>query len=119
MNRENRIFAAYILLTLETVVLISIAIYLIYKSFTATNTSDSKALTAEIGAAIIGSIIFTFLTLGIRKAKRIAFAPTILFNLIFLGVSKYMIDESLWAGAIPLIATALALVLLVGSLVSE
>ncbi len=119
INRENRISAAFTLMILETSVLISIAIYLIYKNFTATNTSDSKALFAEIGAAIFGSIIFSILTLGIRKAKRYAFAPTILFNLIFLGVSKYMVDESFWIGAIPLVATSLALLLLVGSLVNE
>ncbi|MEN9680008.1 MAG: hypothetical protein RLZ57_1137 [Actinomycetota bacterium] len=119
INRENRISAAFTLMILETSVLISIAIYLIYKNCTATNTSDSKALSAEIGAAIFGSIIFSILTLGIRKAKRYAFAPTFLFNLIFLGVSKYMVDESFWIGAIPLVATSLALLLLVGSLVNE
>ena len=118
-NRQIRIQIASTLLAIEALIILGLSIYLIFKNFTATNTSDSKALSGEIGSALIGTSIFIFLTINLNKGKRFTFAPVILFNLIFLGVSKYMIDENLWVGAIPLISIAASLVLLVGSLVNE
>ena len=118
-NRQFRIRIATSLLAIESLVIFGLAIYLVFKNFTATNTSDARALSGEIGAALIGAAFFSFLTINLFKGKRFTFAPIILLNLIFLGVSKYMIDENLWIGAIPLISAAATLVLLVGSLVSE
>ena len=44
----------------------------------------------------IGSIIFALLAYGFYKNKRIQRAPSVLINLIFLGVSTYMFSEGLW-----------------------
>ena len=119
ISLKNRVRTVFVLTLLETLVIFIAALFLIIKNFTATNTSDQKALMGEIAYAFIGFVIFAFLSNGIRKNRRVTYAPLILLNLIFLGVAKYMIDASMWIGAVPLILIAITLVFLVGSMVNE
>ena len=71
-------------------------IYLIIQNFIADNIDDRHALLGEIIYTTIGSIIFALLAYGFYKNKRIQRAPSVLINLIFLGVSTYMFSEGLW-----------------------
>ena len=83
-NRQFRIRIATSLLAIESLVIFGLAIYLVFKNFTATNTSDARALSGEIGAALIGAAFFSFLTINLYKGKRFTFAPIILLNLIII-----------------------------------
>ena len=71
-------------------------IYLIIQNFIADNIDDQHALLGEIIYTTIGSGVFALLAFGFYKNKKIQRGPSVLLNLIFLGVSTYMFSEGLW-----------------------
>ena len=95
-SRAWRSIIASIFLLIESLIFLMLDIYLIIQNFIADNIDDRHALLGEIIYTTIGSIIFALLAYGFYKNKRIQRAPSVLFNLIFLGVSTYMFSEGLW-----------------------
>ena len=57
---------------------------------------DRHALLGEIIYATAGAAVLALLAWGFFKNKTAQRAPSVLINLIFLGVSTYMFSEGLW-----------------------
>ena len=83
------------LLLFEALVVLSLDLYLIVQNFIADNVDDRHALIGEIIYATAGAAVLGLLAFGFYKNKTAQRGPTILLNLIFLGVSTYMFSEGL------------------------
>ena len=95
-SRSWRSFLAALLLLTESLVVLSLDLYLIVQNFIADNIDDRHALIGEIIYATGGAVALGFMAWGFLKNKRAQRAPAVLVNLIFLGVSTYMFSEGLW-----------------------
>lgn len=99
INLQSRAWRATIaaaLLLVEALVVLSLAIYLLVQNFIADNVDDRHALLGEIIYATAGAAVLALLAWGFFKNKTAQRAPSVLINLIFLGVSTYMFSEGLW-----------------------
>ena len=99
INLESRAWRATIaaaLLLVEALVVLSLAIYLVVQNFIADNVDDRHALLGEIIYATAGAAVLALLAWGFFRNKTAQRAPSVLINLIFLGVSTYMFSEGLW-----------------------
>ena len=99
INLQSRAWRATIaaaLLLVEAFVVLSLAIYLVVQNFIADNVDDRHALLGEIIYATAGAAVLALLAWGFFKNKTAQRAPSVLINLIFLGVSTYMFSEGLW-----------------------
>ena len=95
-SRAWRGIIASIFLLIESLIFLTLDIYLIIQNFIADNIDDRHALLGEIIYTTIGSAVFALLAFGFYKNKTVQRAPAVLINLIFLGVSTYMFSEGLW-----------------------
>lgn len=75
--------------------MLSLDFYLIVQNFVADNVDDRHALLGEIIYATGGAAVLALLAWGFYKNKTAQRAPSILINLIFIGVSYYMLTEGL------------------------
>jgi hypothetical protein len=107
------------LLFLESAIVFSLDIFLIYKGLTAENTSDPKALAGEIFFYTAGALLIFLMGMGVRRSIRFATAPAILTNLISVGISWYMISGGLVIFGLVLASVGISVVLLLGSLVNK
>ena len=94
-SRAWRSTIAAALLLFEALVVFSLDLYLIVQNFIADNVDDRHALIGEIIYATAGAAVLGLLAFGFYKNKTAQRGPSILLNLIFLGVSTYMFSESL------------------------
>jgi hypothetical protein len=94
-SRAWRSTIAAALLLFEALVVLSLDLYLIVQNFIADNVDDGHALIGEIIYATAGAAVLGLLAFGFYKNKTAQRGPTILLNLIFLGVSTYMFSEGL------------------------
>ena len=94
-SRAWRSTIAAALLLFEALVVLSLDLYLIIQNFIADNVDDRHALIGEIIYATAGAAVLGLLAFGFYKNKTAQRGPTILLNLIFLGVSTYMFSEGL------------------------
>lgn len=94
-SRAWRSTIAAALLFVEGLVVLSLDIYLIVQNFIADNVDDRHALLGEIIYATAGAAVLFLLSYGFYKNKNAQRAPSVLLNLIFLGVSTYMFSEGL------------------------
>jgi hypothetical protein len=98
INLQSRAWRSTIaasLLLLEALVVLSLDLYLIVQNFIADNVDDRHALLGEIIYATGGAAVLALLAYGFYKNKTTQRGPTVLLNLIFLGVSTYMFGEGL------------------------
>ena len=95
-SRAWRSTIASIFLLIESLIFLTLDIYLITQNFIADNIDDRHALFGEIIYTTLGSAVFALLAFGFYKNKTVQRAPAVLINLIFLGVSTYMFSEGLW-----------------------
>jgi hypothetical protein len=95
-SRAWRSTIAAALLLFEALVVLSLDIYLVVQNFIADNVDDRHALLGEIIYATAGAAVLAVLSFGFFKNKTAQRAPSVLINLIFLGVSTYMFSEGLW-----------------------
>ena len=99
INLESRAWRSTIvalLLMFEALVIFALDIYLVIQNFIADNVDDRHALLGEIIYATAGTAVLALLAYGFYKNKTAQRAPSVLINLIFLGVSTYMFSEGLW-----------------------
>jgi len=97
------------LLRIEALVLLVLAAYLVISAMGRTVSSISGLL-GEILFAILGAIGLYVASLGYRRGRSFGRAPSVLANLIALGVSYFMYSGHAIATAIPLsIISALTL----------
>lgn len=83
------------LLFVEALVVLSLDLYLIVQNFIADNVDDRHALLGEIIYATFGASVLFLLSWGFFTDRRFQRAPAVLLNLIFAGVSSYMLGEGL------------------------
>ena len=114
INLQSRAWRATIaaaLLLVEALVVLSLAIYLVVQNFIADNVDDRHALLGEIIYATAGAAVLALLAWGFFRNKTAQRAPSVLINLIFLGVSTYMFSEGLWLlGSITFLISATTVV---------
>lgn len=99
INFQSRAWRATIaasLLLLEGFVVLSLDIYLIVQNFIADNVDDRHALLGEIIYATAGFAVLLFLARGFYQNRTYTRAPSVLLNLIFVGVSTYMFSAGLF-----------------------
>ena len=118
-SRAWRSLVTSILLAFEGSVILSLDIYLIIQNFIADNIDDRHALLGEIIYATGGAVVLFLLAWGFYKEKRAQRSPAILLNLIFIGVSSYMLSEGLMILGIVTFVISAATVAMAVSVIPE
>ncbi|CAB4596212.1 unannotated protein [freshwater metagenome] len=111
MHKRRAIVAT--LLTLEGVIVLALGIFLIIKGVTS-HIESMSALLGVIVFAFLGGAGLLVAGQGFRAGRNYGRAPSVLANLIALGVAYYQSGAHLWVSAIGL--ALLALVTLVFTL---
>lgn len=96
------------LIFLESILVFSLGLYMIALGFT--HDKDWLPFLSVIGFAFAGSVALFALARGVRAAKRWAYSPAILANLIALGVAKYQFEAGLYFLAVPITIMAIMVV---------
>ena len=102
------------LLLLESVLVLSLGIYMIALGFT--HDKAWMPYLSVIGFSFVGSAALFALSKGVKEGKRWANSPAILANLIALGVAKYQFEAGAFWLATPI--TAMAITVVVSLLIS-
>jgi hypothetical protein len=97
------------LLLLESTFVLALALYMIALGFT--HDKEWAPYLGVIGMALGGSGALYALAQGIKRGKRWATSPSILANLIALGVAKYQFEAGLYILAVPLVIVAVLIIL--------
>ena len=95
-------------LFLESALVFSLAIYMIALGFT--HDKEWAPYLGVIAFAFAGSAGLFALARGVKAGKRWAYAPSILANLIALGVAKFQFEAGLYWLAVPITVMALFVV---------
>lgn len=106
-KRDVRAIAAPLLLA-ESVLVLSLGIYMIALGFT--HDKAWMPYLSVTGFAFAGAVALFFLSRGVKEGKRWANSPAILANLIALGVAKYQFEAGAYWLAVPITAMAIAVV---------
>ncbi len=96
------------LLLLESVLVLSLGIYMIALGFT--HDKAWMPYLSVIGFSFVGSAALFALSKGVKEGKRWANSPAILANLIALGVAKYQFEAGAYWLATPITAMAITVV---------
>jgi len=94
------------LTSIEGVLLLSLALYLIYRGLTS-EVVEGDALIAQVIFLLLGGVGLLAAARSFKTGKKYGRAPTILANLIALGVSNYMREGERIKLAAPLALVAL------------
>ena len=100
-NLESNRKRAILLLKIESLLILSLVLYLLIAPLVSSVTAV-ESLSAEIIFGLLGSAGLWICSIGFSKQKSFGRAPSVLANLIALGVSYYMISGSFIAVGIPL-----------------
>ena len=106
-KRDVRAIAAPLLLA-ESVLVLSLGIYMIALGFT--HDKAWMPYLSVTGFAFAGAVALFYLSRGVKEGKRWANSPAILANLIALGVAKYQFEAGAYWLAVPIAAMAVSLV---------
>ena len=96
------------LLLAEALLVAALGFYMIALGFT--HDKAWMPYLSVIGFAIVGSAGLFLLSQGLKEGKRWANSPSILANLIALGVAKYQFEAGLYWLAVPISVMAVAVV---------
>lgn len=99
---------ATILLSIESALLLGLALYMIALGFT--HDKAWMPYLSVIGFALVGAASLLALSKGVKGGKRWANSPAILANLIALGVAKYQFEAGLYWLALPIAVMAIIVV---------
>jgi hypothetical protein len=108
-SADKRLRISSLLLAGEAILVLALGIYMVALGFT--HDKDWLPYLSVTAFAFIGAIALFTLSRGLMNGKRWANSPAILANLIALGVAKYQFEAGLYWLAIPIVATALILIL--------
>jgi hypothetical protein len=100
-NLESNRKRAILLLRIESLLILSLVLYLLIAPLVSSVTAV-ESLGAEIIFGLLGSGGLWICSIGFSRQKSFGRAPSVLANLIALGVSYYMISGSFIAVGIPL-----------------
>jgi hypothetical protein len=99
-----------ILLYIEAAIVLSLALWLIFFSFTH---EELAPLLGEIGFALLGAAGLFAAGRGYKLGKNYGRSPALLANLIALGVAYYQIQGAFYIGAVIILSLALPIIYLV------
>lgn len=108
-SADKRVRISSLLLAGEAILVLGLGIYMVALGFT--HDKDWLPYLSVTAFAFIGAIALFALSRGLMGGKRWANSPAILANLIAVGVAKYQFEAGLYWLAIPLVATALTLII--------
>jgi multisubunit Na+/H+ antiporter MnhG subunit len=94
------------LLYIEAAIVLSLGLWLIFFSFTHEN-EEVAPLLGEISFALLGAIGLLLAGRGYARGKNYGRSPSILANLIALGVAYYQIQGAFYFGAAVILTLAL------------
>ncbi len=94
------------LLYIESAIVLALGLWLIFFSFTHEN-EEVAPLLGEISFAFLGALGLFFAGRGYVRGKNYGRAPTILANLIAVGVAYYQIQGAFYFGAVIILSLAL------------
>lgn len=100
------------LLYIEAAIVLALALWLIFFSFTHEN-EEVAPLLGEIGFALLGTAGLFAAGRGYKQGKNYGRSPALLANLIALGVAYYQIQGAFYIGAVIIISLALPIIYLV------
>jgi len=100
-NLESNRKRAILLLRIESLLILSLVLYLVIAPLVSSVTAV-ESLGAEIIFGLLSSCGLWVCSIGFSKQKSFGRAPSVLANLIALGVSYYMISGSFIVVGIPL-----------------
>jgi hypothetical protein len=106
-NSKRSIVAT--LLYIEAAIVLALALWLIFFSFTHEN-EEAAPLLGEIGFALLGAAGLYVAGRGFAKGKNYGRSPAILANLIALGVAYYQIQGAFYIGAAVILSLALPII---------
>jgi membrane protein YdbS with pleckstrin-like domain len=115
-KRDVRAIAAPLLFA-ESVLVLSLGIYMIALGFT--HDKDWLPYLSVTGFALVGAVALYFLYRGVKEGKRWANSPAILANLIALGVAKYQFEAGAYWLAVPISAVALCIIITLLSIIKN
>ena len=95
------------LLYVEVMIIAALALWLIGLTVIS-GTHDPLPLIGVLLFALLGAGGLAVCARGYRNKKYFGRAPTVLANLIAIGVAKYQFDAGLWFTAIPIVILASA-----------
>jgi len=97
------------LLYIEAAIVLALALWLIFFSFTHEN-EETAPLLGEIGFALLGAAGLYAAGRGFAKGKNYGRSPALLANLIALGVAYYQFQGAFYIGAIIIVLLALPII---------
>ena len=95
------------LLFVESAIIIALGLWLVALTI-AHGTNDPLPLIGVLLFVLLGAGGLAACARGYRNGKYFGRAPTVLANLIAIGVAKYQVDAGLWFTALPLVILASA-----------
>ena len=95
------------LLYVEVVIIAALALWLIGLTVIS-GTRDPLPLIGVLLFALLGGGGLAVCARGYKNKKNFGRAPTVLANLIAIGVAKYQFDAGLWFTAVPIVILACA-----------
>ena len=95
------------LLYVEVVIIAALALWLIGLTVIS-GTRDPLPLIGVLLFALLGGGGLAVCARGYKNKKNFGRAPTVLANLIAIGVAKYQFDAGLWFTAVPIVILASA-----------
>ena len=99
---------ASLLVGFESIIVLALAFYMLILGIT--HDKEWLPYISVTVFAFTGSAALGALARGIRDGKRWATSPTILANLIALGVAKYQFEAGLYWLAIPIVLVAVVII---------
>jgi hypothetical protein len=116
MNQSRKIVS--LLLLIEAALVMSLALWLIFFSFTHED-EELAPLLGEISFAAIGALGLFVAGRGYARGKNYGRSPAILANLIAIGVAYYQIQGKFYIGAAIILTLALPIIYLALSIANK
>lgn len=110
-NKKSKRSIVATLLYVEAAIVLALALWLIFFSFTHEN-EEAAPLLGELAFAFLGAVGLYVAGRGFAKGKNYGRSPAILANLIALGVAYYQIQGAFYIGAVIIIPLAVSIIFL-------
>jgi len=102
LKSEWRRKSAIVLLRIEGIVILTLGLFLIIKGLIAGGGIEWFVISGIFTLTLSGGFGLLAASHGFKSMRMYGRAPSVLANLIAIGVAKYMFEAGLWWAAIPL-----------------